>query len=104
MVGCPIKKEGGVVPYNFGEAVQDLEFERTGALSSPPMVLLIALTKLSAAHERKGSYIAESPAFRLCVFDLLLSYSTTYVCVFCLNFFAVKIYVIRLHNDLDVIR
>lgn len=60
VVGCPIKKEGGVVPYNFGKAVQDHEFERTGSLNSPPTVLLTALTKLSADHERKGSYIAES--------------------------------------------
>ncbi len=60
VVGCPIKKEGGVVPYNFGKAVQDQIFERTGSLNSPPTVLLTALTKLSAYHERKGSHIAES--------------------------------------------
>ena len=60
VVGCPIKKEGGVVPYNFGKAVQDREFERTGSLNSPPTVLLTALVKLSADHERKGSYIAQS--------------------------------------------
>lgn len=29
VVGCPMKKEGGMVPYNFGKAVQDREFERT---------------------------------------------------------------------------
>ena len=60
VVGCPMKKEGGVVPYNFGKAVQDREFERTGSLNSPPTVLLTALTKLSADHERKGSHITES--------------------------------------------
>ena len=60
VVGCPINKEGGVVPYNFGKAVQDQEFERTGSLNSPPTVLLTALTKLSADHERKGSHIAKS--------------------------------------------
>ena len=60
VVGCPIKKEGGVVPYNFGKAVQTQKFERTGSLNSPPTVLLTALTKLSADHERKGSHIAES--------------------------------------------
>ena len=49
-----------MVPYNYGKAVQDQEFERTGSLNSPPTVLLIALTKLSADHERKGSHIAES--------------------------------------------
>ena len=61
VVGCPINnKEGGVVPYNFGMAIQDKEFERTGFLNSPPTVLLIALAKLGADHERKGSHIAES--------------------------------------------
>ena len=60
VVGCPVKKEGGVVPYNFGKAVQTQEFERTGSLNSSPTVLLTALIKLSADHKRKGSYIAES--------------------------------------------
>ena len=60
VVGCPVDKEGGVVPYNFGKAVQDQEFEQTGSLNSPPTVLLTALTKLSADHERKGNNIAES--------------------------------------------
>ena len=60
VVGCPVKKEGGVVPYNFGKAVQDQEFELTGSLNSPPTVLLNALSKLEAHHERKGSHIAES--------------------------------------------
>ena len=60
VVGCPNKKEGGVVPYNFGKAVQDLEFKRTGSLNSPPTVLLTALTKLSTDHKRKGSHITES--------------------------------------------
>ena len=60
VVGCPIKREGGIIPYNFGKAVQDRKFERTGSLNSPPTVLLTALTKLSADHERKGIQIAES--------------------------------------------
>ena len=60
VVGCPVKKEGGIIPYNFGKAVQDQEFERTGLLNSPPTVLLTALTKLRAGHERKGNHIAES--------------------------------------------
>ena len=39
VVGCPIKKEGGVVPYSFGKAVQEQEFERTGSFNLPPTVL-----------------------------------------------------------------
>ena len=60
VVGCLVKKEGGVVLYNFGKAIQDQEFERIGSLNSPPMVLLTALNKLSVHYERKGSRIAES--------------------------------------------
>ena len=60
VVDCPMKKEGDVIPYNFGMAVQDREFERTGSLNSPSIVLLTALIKLSADHERKGTYIAQS--------------------------------------------
>ena len=59
VVGCPMK-EGSVVPYNFGKAAQDREFERTGSLNSPPTVLSTPLTKLSADYERKGSHIAHS--------------------------------------------
>lgn len=60
VVGCPVEKEGGVVPYNFGKAIQEQQFERTGSLNSPPNVLLAALNKLSGYHKRKGSRIAES--------------------------------------------
>ena len=60
VVGCPVKREGGIIPYNFGKAIQDQKFERTGSLNSPPTVLLTALTKLSAHHERKGIQIASS--------------------------------------------
>ncbi|KAL9125418.1 MAG: hypothetical protein Q9217_005375 [Psora testacea] len=60
VVGCPMHRLGGVIPYNFGKAIQDQEFEQTGSLNSPPPVLLTALTKLNANHERKGSHIAQS--------------------------------------------
>ena len=48
-----------MIPYNFGKAIQDQEFKQNGSLNSPPTILLTALTKLSADHERKGSQIAE---------------------------------------------
>ena len=60
VVGCPDHRDGGVIPYNLGKANQDQKFEQTGSLNSPPTVLLTALAKLSADHERKGSLIAES--------------------------------------------
>ena len=60
VVGCPVKREGGVISYNFGKAIQGQEFEQTGSLNSPPTVLLTALNNVHARHERKGNNIAES--------------------------------------------
>ncbi len=60
VVGCPMHRAGGVIPYNFGKAIQDKKLEQAGSLNSPPQFLLTALAKLSAHHERKGSQIAES--------------------------------------------
>jgi nucleoside phosphorylase len=60
VVGCPVGRTGGVLHYNFGKAVQGKDFEITGSLNSPPMVLLTALNQLDAFHERKGNRIAET--------------------------------------------
>ena len=60
VVACPVGSRGGVIPYNFGKAIQHKEFEMTGHLSSPPTVLLTAVNDLSAFHERKGNSIADS--------------------------------------------
>ena len=60
VVGCPVKSVGGVVPYRFGKAIQDKEFESTGSLNSPPTALLTAIMALSADHELNGTHIAES--------------------------------------------
>lgn len=60
VVGCPVWRTGGVLPYNFGKAVQGQEFEVTGGLNSPPMVLLTALNQLDMFHERKGNRIADT--------------------------------------------
>ena len=57
VVGCPMGREGGVVPYNFGKAIRDRKFERTGSLNSPPTSLLTALSHLSTLHTRKGSQL-----------------------------------------------
>ena len=60
VIDCSMKKKGGVIFYNFDKTVQDREFERTDFLNSLSTILLIALIKLSADYERKGSYIIES--------------------------------------------
>jgi len=63
VVSSPTGRAGGVIHNEFGKTIQgknqDLKFERTGSLSPPPPVLLNALQKLSALHERRGHGIAE---------------------------------------------
>ena len=60
VVGCPLGRIGGVLPYRYGKEVQGKEFEITGSLNSPPTFLLTALTRLDAIHERKGHQIAKT--------------------------------------------
>ena len=60
VVGCPVGRSGGVLPYKFGKAVQDKDFEITGNLNSPPTSLLTALSQLEMIHERKGNRIADT--------------------------------------------
>jgi nucleoside phosphorylase len=59
VVSSPVKRTGGVIHYEFGKAIQDKKFERTGSLDAPPSFLLAALNKLGAFHERNGHGIAE---------------------------------------------
>jgi nucleoside phosphorylase len=51
VVSQPNGISGGVIQYDRGKTVQDGEFRRTGALNSPPTVLLAALARLQAEHE-----------------------------------------------------
>ena len=60
VVGCPLGQTGGVLPYRYGKEVQGKEFQITGSLDSPPTLLLTALTRLDAMHERKGHQIAKT--------------------------------------------
>lgn len=53
VVGCPVGRTGGVLPYRYGKKMQGEEFEITGGLNSPPTLLLTALSQLDAFHERK---------------------------------------------------
>ncbi|KAJ3496455.1 hypothetical protein NLG97_g2643 [Lecanicillium saksenae] len=52
VVGRPDGACGGVVQYDLGKAKQGQIWERKGALSSPPSVLLTAVAALEAAHKR----------------------------------------------------
>jgi nucleoside phosphorylase len=60
VVSSPVKRTSGVIHYEFGKAIQDKRFERTGSLDAPPQFLLAAVNKLSSLHERKGHGIAEA--------------------------------------------
>lgn len=57
VVSQPSGTNGGVIQYDRGKTIQDGEFQRTGALNSPPTVLLIALGRLQAEHEASFSKI-----------------------------------------------
>ena len=60
VVSSPVGRNGGVIYYEFGKAMQNQKFEQTGALNAPPRMLLNALTVIATQHERKGHRIAES--------------------------------------------
>jgi nucleoside phosphorylase len=60
VVSSPTGRTGGVIHYEFGKTIQNQRLERTGALDAPPMMLLTALSVVSARHERKGHRIAET--------------------------------------------
>jgi nucleoside phosphorylase len=59
VVSQPNGTSGGVIQYDRGKTVQDGEFRRTGALNSPPTVLLAALARLQAEHETSPSKIPQ---------------------------------------------
>lgn len=56
VVSVPQDTYSGVVQWDLGKAEQE-GFKRTGSLNHPPKLLLAAVTKLRARHERKGPQI-----------------------------------------------
>jgi nucleoside phosphorylase len=50
VVSKPTGSSGGVVQYDYGNAIEEGRFECTSALNKPPQVLLKAVTKLQADH------------------------------------------------------
>ncbi|KAH8689134.1 WD40 protein [Talaromyces proteolyticus] len=72
VVGASPTRHGGVIPYDFGRAVQGQEFEITRSLNSPPKSLLTALSQLDTFHQLKGmgrindflSRITENPRLK----------------------------------------
>ncbi|KAL0259731.1 hypothetical protein SLS55_005471 [Diplodia seriata] len=57
-VSQPSGKSGGVVQYDLGKAKDSGHFQRLGSLNMPPQVLLTALAKLQAQHERAPSQLS----------------------------------------------
>src|SRR5271156_2463104 len=60
VVSSPVGQTGGVIHYEFGKTIQNKKFERTGSLDAPPRMLLTALQRIEANHERFGHQIAQS--------------------------------------------
>ncbi|KAH8719449.1 hypothetical protein GQ44DRAFT_775372 [Phaeosphaeriaceae sp. PMI808] len=54
VVSQPGKGHGGVIQFDFGKSKPN-EFERTGFLNTPPQILLSAVSKLRANHDRGKS-------------------------------------------------
>ena len=59
VVSKPTGDFGGVVQYDFGKAVGQGVFERTGTLNKPPQILLTAIARLQADQMMKISRIPE---------------------------------------------
>jgi hypothetical protein len=59
VVSKPTGGFGGVVQYDFGKAVGQGVFERTGSLNKPPQILLTAIAKMEADQMVKGSRVPE---------------------------------------------
>lgn len=58
VVSEPRGASGGVIQFDRGKTNQEGEFERTGSLNSPPMILLTALGRLKAEHEYSDNKIS----------------------------------------------
>jgi nucleoside phosphorylase len=54
VVSTPYNKEGGVLQYDVGKAIQKKQFKVTGHLNQPPTVLQTAVSGLEAHYELHG--------------------------------------------------
>jgi len=59
VVSKPTNDSGGVIQYDFGKALQEGRFMRTGMLNKPPDVLLSALANLQSKHMMEGDELAK---------------------------------------------
>ncbi|KKZ60307.1 hypothetical protein EMCG_04950 [[Emmonsia] crescens] len=68
VVGKPSDTFGGVVQFDRGKIYRDGRFERTGALSKPPNLLLGTVEKLGAKHIREGNSLMKNVSAMLSKF------------------------------------
>ncbi|KAF9885862.1 hypothetical protein FE257_012334 [Aspergillus nanangensis] len=54
VVSVPTQGFGGVIQYDYGKALHDGTFQRTGSLNKPPQTLLSAISKTSSDSMRRG--------------------------------------------------
>ncbi|KAL4769413.1 nucleoside phosphorylase domain-containing protein [Aspergillus nidulans var. acristatus] len=54
VVSKPGKKHGGVIQYDYGQAVQGGRFDQTGVLNQPPQALLTHMSRLESNHITGG--------------------------------------------------
>jgi nucleoside phosphorylase len=59
VVSKPTATFGGVVQFDRGKVHSNGQFERTGTLQKPPMLLRAYVQKLQAQHKREGSKISK---------------------------------------------
>jgi nucleoside phosphorylase len=57
VVSQPYGTSGGVVQFDLGEIAEEGKFHRIGSLNKPPTVLLTAVSRLRADHQRNDSKI-----------------------------------------------
>lgn len=60
VVGISNNREGAVVQYDFGKAIQDQGYQETGFLNQAPTLLRTAVSGLMAEHESEGNQIQEA--------------------------------------------
>ncbi|PKY07899.1 purine and uridine phosphorylase [Aspergillus campestris IBT 28561] len=57
VVSRPTGAHGGVVQYDYGKALNEGVFQRTGMLNRPPQILLTSLNKVETNHMTEGSRV-----------------------------------------------
>jgi len=60
VVSAPRDGKGGVFQYDFGKTIQDQEFQTTGFLNQPPIVLRTAMNGLKTQYESNGHQLEEA--------------------------------------------